>query len=626
MNIDVVTVCRNSEEYIGRCLDSIRENKQFIGKYIVVDGGSTDSTINIIKSYFDVIDEFISESDDGISDAFNKGIVRCTGDFILLLNSDDYLLPNAISDLIMELKDNDEVVTTLMRYVSRNGREALGMSCPSEMSKYNSIYHPGTLVARCVYQRVGLYDVSYRLAMDYEFFSRCIKCGIQFRSVDCVLVSFTVGGISRRRFIRVLFESYSVRRKYFNALFPYQEIKKLVRRLLGGLLGSVLFVKKATYKITQCVFKTRPMVNSHLVERRMSFRRVCLVGAFPPPFGGVTEHVYRLVANFSDLIVQVIDLHSSDEKQIPEGWCGLVCSAPRARVIKPVYLLYQLLTSSVSVVHFNFSTALSLVMLALIPKRKVRWILTLHHGDLFAKYYSASRAIRFFIKQQMRRFDSVVVLSDNQENFYRFIGLHKSVLDRLPSYLPLCGHFDFDLPQDFADFRQRNDLIILASGYPLRYYCYDYLLRYASDSVNNSTRVGVVIAVYGDGDWDWVESLVESSVGLPLEFLFVRNAGRVPFLNMLLKSDVYVRPSLVDSYGIAVADAVNAGLAVIASDVCDRYPGTRLFPVGDERAFLCLLDNVVTSLSLSTTKKKYTQISSEWQSYNDLYIKGTSKN
>ena len=95
--ISIITICYNSAQTIEKTIQSIVEQDYTNREYIIVDGLSTDNTLSIVNKYSKQIDVIISEKDKGISDAFNKGITRASGDIIVLINSDDILLPDALS-------------------------------------------------------------------------------------------------------------------------------------------------------------------------------------------------------------------------------------------------------------------------------------------------------------------------------------------------------------------------------------------------------------------------------------------------------------------------------------------------------------------------------------------------
>lgn len=244
--IDVVTITFNSSTYLKDCLQSVRSSRGEITNFIVVDGGSTDDTLDILSKNSDIITYIISEKDHGISDAFNKGILQCKSDFILLLNSDDQLIENGLTLIKQLLKNEDQIVCTKMLSYYKNRCIGEHSSSISEIEKFNSILHPGCIVSHHIYEKIGGYDLAFKVAMDYDFFSRCVVSKVNFRLVDLPLVAFREGGKSHQKKYLVLKESFLIRQKYFNAIFPKYELLKLFSRQVGELLD--LFGKKETFK------------------------------------------------------------------------------------------------------------------------------------------------------------------------------------------------------------------------------------------------------------------------------------------------------------------------------------------------------------------------------------------
>ncbi len=236
MELDIVTITYNSERHLHRCLESVRSCRKVIKNFIIIDGRSQDGTIEIIKSFADIVSEFISEPDSGISDAFNKGIARCSAKFILLLNSDDWLIEGKLEDIIGRDVGDEKIICTRMLSYSQGRYLGSFNSMPSLIPVYNSMLHPGCIISADVYRHIGLYDLALKTAMDYDFFCRCFYSGIPFRVLDIPLVAFQEGGTSRARKYMILLESYALRRKYHGALLPLHEVKQLISRIIGDTL------------------------------------------------------------------------------------------------------------------------------------------------------------------------------------------------------------------------------------------------------------------------------------------------------------------------------------------------------------------------------------------------------
>lgn len=208
VTISIVTICRNSAAHIGRAIESVLA-QQWEGRteYIIVDGASTDATMDIVRSYGDRIAKWVSEPDDGISDAFNKGIALAGGEILGFINSDDQLLPGALARVAAYFRDHPEVEVVHADLLLYDGERCLKRLRPPRywwipwrMILFN---HPTTFVRRQVYDKCGLFDTSYRFShMDFELFLRWQKNGIVIHYLPEVLVRMQAGGASGRHIYR----------------------------------------------------------------------------------------------------------------------------------------------------------------------------------------------------------------------------------------------------------------------------------------------------------------------------------------------------------------------------------------------------------------------------------------
>ena len=190
---------------MGQALDSVLAQQHTAETELhVIDGGSTDGTLGVLEDYREHIAGLVSEPDEGIYDAMNKGIGMSTGDVVGILNADDrYSDPHVLSDVLDVFEDegvdacygnqvfvdgNDRVVRYWRSGPYRASRLYLGWMPP----------HPTFFVRRRVYQRLGVFDTRYPIAADYEFMLRVLlKHRILVKYIDRVLVRMAVGGNSR---------------------------------------------------------------------------------------------------------------------------------------------------------------------------------------------------------------------------------------------------------------------------------------------------------------------------------------------------------------------------------------------------------------------------------------------
>ena len=198
--ITIVTITYNSERYLEQTITSVIEQTYTNREYIVVDGNSSDGTLDIIKKYESEIDNWISEPDNGIADAMNKGIDLATGDYILFLQSDDYLVNSSVLERASEyLVDRFDifffqVLHDITGQNQMSSNRSLGWLTNFKMGSC----HQGQLCSRKLFQRIGKFDTSFKIDMDYDLILRAYRAGASCNSVNMPLAVMRLIGISSR--------------------------------------------------------------------------------------------------------------------------------------------------------------------------------------------------------------------------------------------------------------------------------------------------------------------------------------------------------------------------------------------------------------------------------------------
>ena len=194
MKLSVITIVLNDKEGLERTFKSVRNQSSTEFEFIVIDGGSTDGTLNLIKYNIDIITKFISEKDSGISDAFNKGINNSLGCYSLMMNSGDiFHSDDSVSKLLLSgvLQDGNDIVCG-----SIISNAADGVVVPEIITNYELIPHQGAFIGKNVYRTLGVYSVGFVIRMDLEFFLRAKKNNIKIISVKQIISKYSAGGKS----------------------------------------------------------------------------------------------------------------------------------------------------------------------------------------------------------------------------------------------------------------------------------------------------------------------------------------------------------------------------------------------------------------------------------------------
>jgi glycosyltransferase involved in cell wall biosynthesis len=197
--VSIITVVFNGHKHLEKTIQSVIGQTYKKIEFIIIDGGSTDGTIEIIEKYQDYIDYWVSEPDNGIADAFNKGIRRSTGDLIGLINADDWYEPETVQTIVDNLKSFPAIYSGHMNLLNSKTEQLVKVhkSNPDRLPQTMRVAHPSTFIPISVYKLVGEYSTEYRSAMDYDFLLRAKALHIEIVVIDKVLSNMRLGGISK---------------------------------------------------------------------------------------------------------------------------------------------------------------------------------------------------------------------------------------------------------------------------------------------------------------------------------------------------------------------------------------------------------------------------------------------
>lgn len=200
--ISIITISFNSENSIEKTIQSVLNQTYSNIQYIIVDGQSTDNTMDIIASYHKAFlakgykYEYVSESDKGISDAFNKGIKLAKGELVGIINSDDWYEPDAVGIIVGNIENNFSIYCgSLNLYDSNLNYLKTRKSRPYLLPLGMYVMHPTVFVQRKIYAN-NLFDTSLKIAMDYDVLLKFRKRGFKIKNIDNVISNMRLGGIS----------------------------------------------------------------------------------------------------------------------------------------------------------------------------------------------------------------------------------------------------------------------------------------------------------------------------------------------------------------------------------------------------------------------------------------------
>lgn len=198
--VSVITVNLNNAPGLESTIRSVIAQKGCDAELIVIDGASSDTSVEVIKAHENRLSYWVSEKDAGIYNAQNKGILKASGDYCLFLNSGDILAGETVlHDLLVQADDKDIVYGDLVTR-GKDGKEQLHLSPDQPDVAFfmvSTIWHPTALIRRRLFSGLGPYNDTFRVAGDYEFFIRAIvKNNASTKHVSMPVCVFDLGGIS----------------------------------------------------------------------------------------------------------------------------------------------------------------------------------------------------------------------------------------------------------------------------------------------------------------------------------------------------------------------------------------------------------------------------------------------
>ena len=219
MRISIITVCFNSANTIAETLASVAAQSHPDVEHIIIDGGSTDSTLQVIKTHGAHVAKLISEKDKGIYDAMNKGIALATGDIVGFINADDFYLGSEVLSKVAEVFASPAVdacygdlcyvgqenTAKTVRYWKSSVFQPLAFEdgwCPP---------HPTFFVRRLIYQQFGEFNLSYKIAADVELMMRFLEvCKIRSHYIPEVLVHMRMGGTTNKSLSNIIKQNVEI--------------------------------------------------------------------------------------------------------------------------------------------------------------------------------------------------------------------------------------------------------------------------------------------------------------------------------------------------------------------------------------------------------------------------------
>ena len=240
--LSIITPSLNSGKFIEKTISSVLGQSGVDLQYIIIDGGSTDGTLDAIRAHKGKINYWISEPDNGISDAFNKGIRQANGDIIGILNVGDWYEADTLRNVVDAFSSHPDVdvVCGAIEFWEEGLARLHCNSNPEALDEETSVYHPTVFVRKSAYLKYGVFDEEYRYAMDYELLLRFKRQGAKFLTLEKTLANMNLYGISYRNWYEALKEVRNARTKYFPQYnVTYYHLLAISKNLIARTLKMV---------------------------------------------------------------------------------------------------------------------------------------------------------------------------------------------------------------------------------------------------------------------------------------------------------------------------------------------------------------------------------------------------
>jgi glycosyltransferase involved in cell wall biosynthesis len=222
--VSIITPVKNGEKHLRQSIESVISQSYRNIEHVIIDGQSTDSTLDIIKEYEDKIAYWKSERDRGISDAFNKGIQECNGEIIGIINADDWYEKGAVENAVSTFSQYPAtgVVCGSISYWDDKKFLYHSPSIPGKLKYRMKVHHPTVFVKKSIYKNFGFFREDFKYAMDYELLLRFYMAKVPFKSIPNVLANMRFGGKSDITWKKALHEVH--RAKLLNNISPLSSL------------------------------------------------------------------------------------------------------------------------------------------------------------------------------------------------------------------------------------------------------------------------------------------------------------------------------------------------------------------------------------------------------------------
>jgi glycosyltransferase involved in cell wall biosynthesis len=305
--------------------------------------------------------------------------------------------------------------------------------------------------------------------------------------------------------------------------------------------------------------------------------KIALIGPYPPPYGGISVHIQRLAAHLKAKGIEYVIYDDSgtakDEKDV-------VCIANLKRWL-PKYFFF----AKEDIIHYHSPNWILRIIFGLMGFFGKKTIISIHGESLNDSLKNAGWFRKKIIIFALKHTSCIVALNPKIEELALFIGVKPENIEVIPAFIPPAAR-DADIaeiPRKVWDFIDSHSPVISANAFRISFhnnqdlYGIDMCIDLCANLKQYYPRIGFVFCLPDIGDYEYFEKMKQriAEKGIGNNFLFITEQHQL--YPIIMKSDVFVRPTNTDGYGISIAEAIYFKIPAVASDVCQRPKGTILF-------------------------------------------------
>lgn len=241
----IITVNLNNAVGLTKTVSSVFNQTFKNFEYIIIDGGSTDGSVELINEYSSKINYCMSEKDNGIYDAMNKGIAKANGKYLLFLNSGDFLFNESVLQTVFNNSPAEDVLYANVMLMKKE-QELRPKTYPEKLTDYflltDNLAHQSQFISAALFDKIGFYDVGYEIVSDYDFFIKAYyKHHISYRHLNFITTAYNLDGLSaKQESVKTInAERLRIQKKYMPAMLVF------IYHTYAALLNSGVYNNKA---------------------------------------------------------------------------------------------------------------------------------------------------------------------------------------------------------------------------------------------------------------------------------------------------------------------------------------------------------------------------------------------